>query len=328
MAVVPQEGNPGQVVGDVLYAAYEFPFRAIMRGANFDKTFKIILGENKVRTMTFLNAVLKLSETERIKEIDFMNVSTADRSIRFDVKIEAKCQSYSGHTFIVEMHRLKHIRHLNRWIYYGAKELCKIGEITYARTNSVEFYSSLCPVKVITIMDFEDAELKNSEGYLIHWDITERSSKQIASNLLSWTHIILPRFEKGLQGIPPNQRNNFTGKPLEAWLNLFTMKDREEVTVTNEMTADDGPLAEAFHRLSHLGLGEIEAIEAEIKTRGEEFAVLAAMTEPLKQELADKDAEMAQKDAEMAQKDAEMAQKDAEIAVMKAQLAAFKANNV
>ena len=92
------------------------------------------------------------------------------------------------------------------------------------------------------------------------------------------------------------------------------MKDREEVTVTNEMTADDGPLAEAFYRLSHLGLGEIEAIEAEIKTRGEEFAVLAAMTEPLKQELADKDAEMAQKDAE--------------IAVMKAQLAAFKANNV
>ena len=157
---------------------FEFPFRAIMRDANFDKTFKIILGENKVRTMSFLNAVLKLSETERIKEIDFMNVSTADRSIRFDVKIEAKCQSYSGNTFIVEMHRLKHIRHLNRWIYYGAKELCKIGEITYARTNSVEFYSSLCPVKVITIMDFEDAELKNSEGYLIHWDITERLSKQ------------------------------------------------------------------------------------------------------------------------------------------------------
>jgi predicted transposase/invertase (TIGR01784 family) len=242
MAVVPQEGNPGQVVGDVSYAAYEFPFRAIMRDARFDKTFKIILGENKVRTMSFLNAVLKLSDTERIKEIDFMNVSTAElhnRSISFDVKIEAKCQSYSGHTFIVEMQRLKQIRHLNRWVYYGAKELCKIGEITYARTNSVEFYSSLCPVKVITIMDFEDAELKNSEGYLIHWDITERSSKQIASNLLSWTHIILPRFKKDLQGIPPNQRNNFTGKPLEAWLNLFTMKDREEVTVTKEMTADE-----------------------------------------------------------------------------------------
>ena len=44
--------------------------------------------------MSFLNAVLKVSDMERIKEINFMNVSMTElrnRTTNNDIKIEAKC---------------------------------------------------------------------------------------------------------------------------------------------------------------------------------------------------------------------------------------------
>ena len=214
-SVQPQNAaDLNQVVG----AVPKFPFEATVRGFRFDKTFKILLGENEARTMSFLNAVLELSDENRIMKISFMDGSTPglhNRSITFAPKILAKCHSYSGHIFIVEMQKARHKGDTNRWIYYGARELFKMGGNKYEETTTDEFYVSLCPVKVITIMDFDvpDGDLQNTEDFLVHWDITERSSKIIASNLLSWTYIILPRFTKKLAKEPTS---DFIGKLLEA----------------------------------------------------------------------------------------------------------------
>jgi predicted transposase/invertase (TIGR01784 family) len=315
----PKKRNLNQV----LDAVPNFPFEATVRDVRFDKTFKILLGENEARTMSFLNAVLGLSGENRIMNISFMNGSTPElhnRSISFDLKIEAKCHSYSGHIFIVEMQKARHKGHTNRWIYYGARELFKMGGNKYEETITGEFYVSLCPVKVITIVDFDvpDDDLRNTEDYLVHWDITERSSKIIASDLLSWTYIILPQFTKQLAKEPTS---DFTGKLLEAWLNLFTMKDQATVMVTPEMTAHDAPLAAAFLRVSRLEKHEIDAVDEDIKLESEYWAVIAEKT---KEAVREKDKVIAEKDKEMEEKDKVMEEKDKEMAVMKKELAALK----
>lgn len=262
--------------------------------------------------------------------ISFMNESTPDlhnRSVSFDIKIEAKCLSYSGLIFIVEMQKARQKNHTNRCIFYGARELYKMGGNKFEGTLSNEYYVRLCPVKVITIVDFDvKDDLQNTEDYLVHWDIAERSSTKVASNLLSWTFVVLPQFTKRLAKEPTT---DFTGRPLEAWLNLFTMTDQATVMVTPEMTAHDAPLADGFRRVSQLNKDEIEAIEIDSMAQADLWGVMAA-----KEEVKDKEhaLEMGEKDKEhaleMEEKDKEMEEKGKEhaleMALLKEEIAAFR----
>ena len=140
---------------------------ACVRDARFDQTFKILLGEMGAedRAISFLNAALRLeTDGDRIERIQFLDrsiVSTESRTIHFDVKIQGLCSTYAGHTFIVEMQKSRIPFHINRWIYYGARELSAIGERLHnARARSLQdndvpqknFYSSMTPVRVIIIL--------------------------------------------------------------------------------------------------------------------------------------------------------------------------------
>jgi predicted transposase/invertase (TIGR01784 family) len=256
------------------------PMEAIVRDVRYDETFKILLGEEgaEPRAVSFLNAVFQpKTDEDRIKDIRYLDGtmhSVVDRTLHFDVKIEGLCETFAGQRFIVEMQKARIPSHTNRWVYYGARELAAMGERNYrkalAQASSElrtkahkEHYQRLDPVKVVTILDFDTPktgeELKNNHDILVHWDIRERQSKDIATPLLSWTYVLLPRFAATL---PENARLDFRGRPLEAWLYLMTRDDKEKVMVTQELVSEDDALAEGFHRLSHLTEAEAEGLHA------------------------------------------------------------------
>ncbi len=246
---------------------------ACVRDARYDQTFKILLGEEgaESRAISFLNAALRLkAHGDRIKQIKFLDRSLYSfdtRAIHFDVKIQGLCSTHAGSTFLVEMQKFRIPSHINRWIFYAARELSAMGErVRNAFTsqdkdfNRKNFYSGLTPVKVIVIADFDSPqlqlELKNSTDFVVDWNICERKSRDVASPLLSWTFLVLPRFSAALS--ESGNSLDFRGKNLEAWLYLLTRKDRETVRVTNELVANDEAVAQGFYRVSHLTSHETE----------------------------------------------------------------------
>lgn len=262
-----------------------FPMEAVVRDVRYDETFKILLGEEggEHRTISFLNAVLnpKAKKDQMIQSIKFLDgslTSAIDRTLHFDVKVEGLCKTYNGQRFIVEMQKATIPAHTNRWVYYGARELAAMGERNYRRSieepnkeaeQSAQraHYQRLDPVKVVTILDFDypktREELRNVDDILVHWDICERSSKDVASQLLSWTYVILPRFEAKLNKQKHKSGSlDFRDKPLDAWLYLMTRQDEEKVMVTPNLVAKDMALAEGFYRVSHLSPNELESLRA------------------------------------------------------------------
>ena len=144
------------------------PMEACVRDARFDQTFKILLGEEGAerRAISFLNAVLRLKEDgDRIKQIQFLDrslYSLDNRAIHFDVRIQGLCSTYAGHTFRVEMQKFRVPSHMNRWIYYGCREITAIGERLHNAPTSQDkgvnqktFYTGLTPVKVQRLLLLE-----------------------------------------------------------------------------------------------------------------------------------------------------------------------------
>jgi hypothetical protein len=253
---------------------------ARVRDVRYDQTFKILFGEKgaEQRAISFLNAALRLkTDSERIQDIRFLDrsiVSASSRTIYFDVKIQGLCKTYAGHTFVVEMQKHRIPCHTNRWIYYAARELSAIGERLYnSETSSLQgidanqknFYTGITPVKVIVIADFDShllqKELKNSTDFVVDWDICERKSRDVASPLMSWTFLVLPRFSAGLSA--SGNSLDFTDKNLEAWLYLMTRPDLETVRVTKELVANDDAIAQGFYRVSHLEHHEAQSLQDE-----------------------------------------------------------------
>jgi hypothetical protein len=104
------------------------PMQVIMNDPRYDKTFKILFGEQgkENRLISFLNSVFDLKGKDQIQNIRYLPTSLPSggvRDILFDLRIEGVCETYNGHRFVVEMQQASTPGHMNRWIYYGAREL-------------------------------------------------------------------------------------------------------------------------------------------------------------------------------------------------------------
>jgi hypothetical protein len=110
------------------------PFDVTVRDCRYDSTFKILFGEDSAteRTISFVNEVLQLKGDDTIKSIVFLPTEKpgmkTDRTMIFDLKIEASCESHKGERFIIEMRKAGQQQHTNRWVHYGATELARVGQ--------------------------------------------------------------------------------------------------------------------------------------------------------------------------------------------------------
>ncbi len=252
------------------------PMQACVRDVvRFDQIFKILLGENGAehRAISFLNAALRLkADGDRIVGIEFLHTSIGSVN-NHTIKIQGLCSTSAGHTFLVEIQKSR-IPSFNLWIYDGARELSAMGERFHneragpSRDNDGKqknFYACMTPVKVIVIADFDSphfqTDVKNSTDFVVDWGLQEMKSHVVASPLLSWTFLVLPRFLAALSA--SGNCLDFTGRSLEAWLYLMTRKDCEIVQVTKELVANEDAVSQGFHRISHLKSHETASLHDE-----------------------------------------------------------------
>ena len=130
----------------------------------------------------------RMTVIKSIRYLDGTLTSAVDRTLHFDIKIEGLCETFNGQRFIIEMQKAQVPGHINRWVYYGARELCLMGERNYKKALEAEnkerkklhlrHYQRLDPVKVVTVLDFDSLkgqeDFCNSKDIVFHWDICER----------------------------------------------------------------------------------------------------------------------------------------------------------
>ena len=274
------------------------------RDARSDVTFKILFGEGgEHRTINFINAVLNPKKIQdRVSGIVILDStlnSMQGRTVHFDVRLECLCETNGGKRFILEMQRAREAGHTNRWLYYSARELCRIGErnndMVKKEENAKEryrmeesYYQDLDCVKVICILDFDSKTLENKLGnerdILVHWNVCEQTTHKIVSELQSWTFVVLPRFIKQLHSM--GKPLDFNGSDLDAWLYLLTRGDCELVEVTDKLISGTNEIADAYHRLSSLTEREKNLLEMQKEEERSAASAIRGAREEVQEEVS------------------------------------------
>ena len=175
--------------------------------AKFDSTFRILFGgEDKSRTISFLNAVYDLTGEDSITDvkIEFANnivpeIKGMGKGVVFDVT----CYDKSGKYFIIEMQKASFSGYFERAIYYGSRQLVSAANILWqdnkkqyeqdvdlkGKENSINknighiFYSSLPKINVLSVLDY--AYFDDYDDYLSSYEIRRKSDNALGSKILS-----------------------------------------------------------------------------------------------------------------------------------------------
>ncbi len=189
-----------------------------------DIAFRKIFGnENKKEILiSFLNAVLKLENKDRIKTISLLNPFQLPniKGLKVTV-IDVKATDEKGNIFIVEM-QLTDKKGLDKRIqYYGAKGYS-------SQINSGDEYLKLKPMIFIGILDFKYFDSPNyiSRHLIMDNDTGERKFKDLEFNFIE-----LQKFTKEL-----SQIENLADK----W--IYFIKNSENLDVIPENINDSGLL--------------------------------------------------------------------------------------
>lgn len=260
----------------VQHGQASIPLEVTIKNPRYDKTFKSVFGEDTGRTVSFLNSVLALQDP--IVEASFiepLQTEHGDRKIRLDVIVRAKCASGIGIIFDIELQKGHEPAFEKRWVYYLARELSSESEKMNTAISTMSddnekkraresFYKDISLIQSVIIMDFDGANhLMNTDDIVVNWSIAESKSHKVASHLLSWSFISLPRFETSLS--TRGAGLDFTGDPASAWLYLLTRNADTKILLTPELTANDESIWGAYCHLS--SLKDIDTEELDVDTQ-------------------------------------------------------------
>jgi len=190
-----------------------------------DIAFRKIFGnENKKEILiSFLNAVLKLENQNRIKTITLLNPFQLPKIKGLKVTvIDVKATDENENVFIIEM-QLTDKKGLDKRIqYYGAKGYS-------SQIDSGDEYLKLKPMIFIGILDFKYFDSPNyiSRHYIMDFETGERKFKDLEFNFIE-----LQKFTKNL-----NQLDNLIDK----W--IFFIKNVKNLDIIPENIDDTGLLS-------------------------------------------------------------------------------------
>lgn len=236
-------------------SAAQVPMQLTVRCPMIDSVFLILFGKEggESRTMAFLNDVLypdkkddRIEELQLLDQTDEEKERNNERAMFFVILVEAHCRTVSGKQFIIEIQRpsCKTV-----WITYVSRELLHLSKhIPSQHGQSIQSAASsdkLLPVKVVTILEFDPKEefLKNPADVIIEWDVREKVTSQVGTNVVSWSCICLARFNP--------QDNSSVGEKSRAWLSLLKQNDHARVELTNELVANDPTIKGAYQRIAY-----------------------------------------------------------------------------
>ena len=190
-----------------------------------DIAFRKIFGnENKKEILiSFLNAVLKLENQNKIKTISLLNPFQLPeiKGLKVTV-IDVKATDENGNIFIIEM-QLTDKKGLDKRIqYYGAKGYA-------SQIDSGDEYLKLKPMIFIGILDFKYLE---SPNYISRHLIMDSATGERKLKDLEFNFIELEKFTKGL-----SELNNMIDK----W--IFFIKNSKNLEVIPDNINDTGLLS-------------------------------------------------------------------------------------
>jgi predicted transposase/invertase (TIGR01784 family) len=192
-----------------------------------DIAFRKIFGnENKkIILISFLNAVLHLEGTKRIKSITIANPFQLPILPNMKTSIiDVKATDFRGNTFIIEMQVADILGMDKRLLYYTSKEYSQ-------QIVSGEKYTDLNPVIFIGIFDFN---FTKGTDYFSHHAICNVKTQERLIKDMDFYFIELPKFL-----IAPKDFNNVIDK----W--IYFIKEAENLDVIPDNLDDEG-LREAY----------------------------------------------------------------------------------
>lgn len=192
-----------------------------------DIAFRKIFGnENKkIILISFLNAVMKLKDKDRIADVEILNPYQLPiiKNLKASI-IDVKARDQKGKTFIIEMQVAEPDGLDKRLLYYASKEYAQ-------QIESGEYYTKLNPVIFIGIFDFKFTE---GERYLSNHAVCDVEDGQRVIRDMDFYFIELPKFNKPISGL-----KEITDK----W--IFFIKEAENLEVMPE-NVDDAGLKAAY----------------------------------------------------------------------------------
>ena len=171
-----------------------------------DLTFKLVFGEHKDLTMSFLNALLPLAEDAPITSIEYETPEMVpEKSDGKNSVVDVRCTDARGRHFIVEMQMSWHEEFKKRIIMNASKAVMK-------QLGTAEVFTRIQPVYSLNLLNDKRFQPDNDDFYhdyaILNVDHPERSL-----DYLRFVFVELPKFKP---------RNVLEKKMAVLWLRFLT----------------------------------------------------------------------------------------------------------
>jgi len=183
-----------------------------------DLTFKLVFGEHKDLTMSFLNALLPLAEDAPITSIEYETPEMSpERDGGKNSVVDVRCTDARGRHFIVEMQMSWHEEFKKRIIMNASKAIVK-------QVGTAEVFTKIQPVYSLNLLNDKRFQPDTDDFYhdyaILNVDHPERSL-----DYLRFVFVELPKFKP---------RNILEKKMAVLWLRFLT----EINEMTDEVPAE------------------------------------------------------------------------------------------
>jgi len=183
-----------------------------------DLTFKLVFGEHKDLTMSFLNALLPLAEDAPITSIEYETPEMSpERDGGKNSVVDVRCTDARGRRFIVEMQMSWHEEFKKRIIMNASKAIVK-------QVGTAEVFTKIQPVYSLNLLNDKRFQPDTDDFYhdyaILNVDHPERSL-----DYLRFVFVELPKFKP---------RNILEKKMAVLWLRFLT----EINEMTDEVPAE------------------------------------------------------------------------------------------
>jgi len=188
-----------------------------------DLTFKLVFGEHKDLTMSFLNALLPLAEDAPITSIEY---ETPEMVPEWDGRknsvVDVHCTDAHGRRFIVEMQMSWHEEFKKRIIMNTSKAVMK-------QVGTAEVFTKIQPVYSLNLLNDKRFQPDTDDFYhdyaILNVDHPERSL-----DYLRFVFVELPKFKP---------RNVLEKKMAVLWLRFLTEINEETDEVPAELMENE-----------------------------------------------------------------------------------------
>lgn len=188
-----------------------------------DLTFKLVFGEHKDLTMSFLNALLPLAEDSPITSIEYETPEMVpEKDSGKNSVVDVRCTDARGRHFIVEMQMNWHEEFKKRIIMNTSKAIMK-------QVGTAEMFTKIQPVYSLNLLNDERFQPDTDDFYhdyaILNVDHPERSL-----DYLRFVFVELPKFKP---------RNVLEKKMAVLWLRFLTEINENTDVVPAELMENE-----------------------------------------------------------------------------------------